>query len=148
MKKLQSGTYKGSKYKLQNYIDDNHAEVFLPEEELLVIVNVYDLHKQKNVFKPKSRIDFHTTVKKTEFTKDKLLSTLQWLLDNNHVTVKNNEVKEELIQLFKSEKHKDEILEEFHRMYKAEDPVVEFKLIGNHNYQKKTFKKKKNNKNY
>lgn len=100
--------------KLINTLENEMVEVFLIDEERIIVVPIEDIQKQKNkVFLPKSRKDFYNYMQEAGTTRSDIKNSIDKMIDSGAICL-NNIKKEDLLSLFDdSSKSRLELIEEF-----------------------------------
>ena len=125
----QGSSYYGAKAKILNYHEER-VELFLLEEEMIIEMSIEDIEGDDEVFKPSSRKDFYEFVQNLRTARRQLLSTLNYLINENLIVPKSYDAKEELIALFEdSSRDREDLISEMRRM--RDESLIEFKLVNN-----------------
>lgn len=127
----------GREYRLYK-TNDQLAEIFLVEEEIIIEVPILELNCLGKNLKPKSRKEFYILVKSAKTSKSDIKKTLDFLFKTKKIESDN---KDDVYDLFLNEDmEKGTIIEKFQKM--RDDGLLKFTLINNH-FHKKSYKKKK-----
>lgn len=155
MLKIKAGTYKGSVCRKTNTekLENNLVEVFLPKEEILIVLPETHLDQPVKVYKAKSRRDFYINMEKMSTSRNDFIATFEYFIEQGKIIVPDREKFMELLNdLTKDNK---EIIQEFHALTKDEESGVKFTLDANHrhikpqkyqNNKRKPFKRRNHNK--
>lgn len=100
--------------KLINTLENEMVEVFLIDEERIIVVPIEDIQKQKNkVFLPKSRKDFYNYMQEAGTTRTDIKNSIAKMIDTGAICL-NCIKKEELLNIFDdASKSRLELIEEF-----------------------------------
>lgn len=121
--------YHKQKGKLLALLPDEKAEVFLMQEEIIVVLNLSDINLNQQTFKPQSRKDFYDYVQKQTTSRADIIKTVNQLIKDQMITFNGGYSPENLQDLLENpEIDKYQLVEEFRTL--RDQGKFDFNLAG------------------
>lgn len=125
----QNSSYYNQKGKLIALLPDEKAEVFLMQEETIVILNLSDINLNQNIFKPQSRKDLYDYMQNPTTSRIDLIKTISQLVKDQFITFNADYSLEKLKDLLENQDiDKFQLVEEFRML--RDQGKFEFNLTG------------------
>lgn len=121
--------YHKQKGKLLNLLPEEKAEIFLLQEEIIVVLNLSDINLNQQTFKPQSRKEFYDYVQKPTTSRADMVKTVNQLIKDRHITFNPGYSFDNLQGLLENpEMDKYQLVEEFRTL--RDQGKFEFNLTG------------------
>lgn len=121
--------YFKSKGKVLSLLPDEEVEVFLFQEEIIVVLKLNDVNLNSQIFIPQSRKDFYEFMQKATTSRGDIQKTIQELIQKSLITFNSGYSEKELLELIKNEtKDKSQLVEEFRNLRDLQK--IDFQLIN------------------
>lgn len=122
------------------YLENERVELFVVDEEILIVASLNDIAKQSQTFKPDSRKSFYEFVQDSKNSRVDIQNTLELMIKESLLTLSNIS-KEELFYFFENpDKDRQELVDDFRRI--RDEGKIEFHLINNNQKFNPKHKKK------
>lgn len=121
--------YHNQKGKLLSLLPDEKAEIFLLNDEIIVVLNLSDINLNQQTFKPQSRKDFYDYVQRPTTSRTDMVKTVNQLVKDQVITFSAGYKPENLQDLLENpELDKYQLVEEFRTL--RDQGKFEFNLTG------------------
>jgi hypothetical protein len=121
--------YHQQKGKLLALLPEEKAEVFLMQEEIIVVLNLSDINLNQQIFKPQSRKDFYDYVQKVTTSRSDMVRTVNQLIKDEVIKFNPGYTPENLQSLLENlDLDKYQLVEEFRAL--RDQGKFDFTLTG------------------
>lgn len=121
--------YHNQKGKLLSLLPDEKVEIFLLNDEIIVVLNLSDINLNQQTFKPQSRKDFYDYVQKVSTSRSDMVKTVNQLVKDKIITFSAGYNPENLQDLLENpDLDKYQVVEEFRML--RDQGKFEFNLTG------------------
>jgi hypothetical protein len=111
------------------YLENEKVELFVIDDEILIVASLNDITKQSQVFKPDSRKSFYEFVQNTKNSRVDIQKTLEVMIKESLLTLIEIS-KEDLFYFFENpDKDRQELVDDFRRI--RDEGKIELHLINN-----------------